>query len=120
MSPLHQGARPRRQIPVGLHSEDVGLDAPPRARPGSEHQLRTLRGRTPGTSRMDQSGSGDTAEEDLHRSEENLSLCSAKFSPYQKFNFTFVSLLKKHPGAFPGTYRPFIVPSPHVGMSTQT
>lgn len=57
--PLHEGSRPRRQIPVGLHSEDVGLDAPPCARPSGKHQLRTLGGRTPGAARMNQSGGRD-------------------------------------------------------------
>lgn len=64
MSPLHQGSCPWRQIPVGLHSEHVGLDAPSRARPGGEDQLWALRGRTPGTARMDQPGGGDRP---LHR-----------------------------------------------------
>lgn len=53
MRPLYKGPRPRRQIPVGLHSEDVGLDAPPRARPGGEHQLWPLGGGAPGAAWMD-------------------------------------------------------------------
>lgn len=59
MSPLHQGSCPRRQIPVGLHSEDVGLDAPSCACPSSKDQLGALRRRTPSTARMNQSG-GET------------------------------------------------------------
>lgn len=58
MSPLHQGSRPWRQIPVGLHSKHVGLDAPSRARPSGEDQLGALGGRTPGAARMDQPGGG--------------------------------------------------------------
>lgn len=59
MSPLHQGSCPWRQIPVGLHSEHVGLDAPSGAGPSGEDQLWALRGGTPGAARMDQPGGGD-------------------------------------------------------------
>lgn len=53
--PLHKSSGPRRQVPVSLHSEDVGLYAPPGAGPGGEHQVRTLGWRTLRTSRVDQS-----------------------------------------------------------------
>lgn len=56
---LHQGPGPRRQVPVGLHPEDVGLDAPPRARPRGKDQVRALGGGTSGAAGVDQSGGRD-------------------------------------------------------------
>lgn len=60
MCPLHEGSGPWRQIPMGLHSEDVGLDAPACACPSGKHQVWTLGGRTSSTTRMNQSGGRDT------------------------------------------------------------
>lgn len=60
MGSLHQGPGPRRQVPVGLHPEDVRLDAPARARPSGKDQVRALGGGTSGAARVDQSEGGDT------------------------------------------------------------
>lgn len=57
--PLHEGSRPWWQIPVGLHSEDVGLDAPARSSPSGKHQVWTLGGRTAGAAWVNQSGEND-------------------------------------------------------------
>lgn len=52
--PLHERARPGRQIPVALNSKDMGFNAPACPRSSGEHQVRTLGRRTTSTARMNQ------------------------------------------------------------------